>query len=103
MALTAPAQQEGRRGTGGTVCLGSQGWVRRRTGGGPAPAAVLRAGVLLLDEVDLLLHPLRSELHWPLGARQPLDFTRPAAQQPRGPDTDDRGLRWQIPLHLLVC
>lgn len=25
-------------------------------------------GVLLLDEVDLILHPLKSELNWPLGA-----------------------------------
>ena len=26
-------------------------------------------GVLVLDEVDLVLHPLRSELNWPLGGK----------------------------------
>lgn len=30
---------------------------------------VFRHSALLLDEVDLLLHPLRSELHWPLGVK----------------------------------
>ena len=28
---------------------------------------LFRGGVLLLDEVDLVLHPLKSELNWPLG------------------------------------
>jgi hypothetical protein len=37
---------------------------------------LFKEGVLLLDEVDLLLHPLRSELHWPLGLKLPLDFTQ---------------------------
>eukprot|EP00434_Breviolum_minutum_P026827 symbB.v1.2.023711.t1/scaffold2191.1/size86259/3 len=32
-------------------------------------------GVMLLDEVDLLLDPLKSELNWPLGRRFPLDMT----------------------------
>lgn len=44
-------------------------------------------GVLLMDEVDLLLHPLRSELNFPVGETQPLDL-----------DTD----RWMLPIHLLV-
>jgi len=35
---------------------------------------MLHAGVLLLDEVDLVLHPLKSELNWPLGNPEPLDF-----------------------------
>ena len=46
----------------------------------------------MLDEVDLLLHPLKSELHWPLGARGALDFT----QGKGGP-----GLRWRLPQWLL--
>ena len=37
---------------------------------------VFRTGTLLLDEVDLILHPLKSELNWPLGHKEPLDFTR---------------------------
>lgn len=37
---------------------------------------VLKGGTLLMDEVDLLLHPLRSELHWPLGLKLPLDFVQ---------------------------
>lgn len=30
---------------------------------------------VLLVQVDMILHPLRSELNWPLGQKQPLDFT----------------------------
>ena len=47
---------------------------------------------MLLDEVDLILHPLKSELNWPLGTKEPLDFT----QSKMG-----KGLRWEIPWHLL--
>ena len=51
--------------------------------------------VPVLDEVDLILHPLKSELNWPLGQKLPLDFTRSRA---------GFGLRWQIPFHILdVC
>ena len=32
---------------------------------------LFKRGVLVLDEVDLLLHPLRSELNWPLGGKVP--------------------------------
>ena len=46
-------------------------------------------GVLILDEVDLILHPLKSELNWPLGEKEALDFTQ------------GDGLRWLIPFHLL--
>jgi hypothetical protein len=49
-------------------------------------------GALLLDEVDLILHPLKSELNWPLGDKIPLDLTMNRS----GP-----GLRWQIPFVLL--
>ena len=37
---------------------------------------LMHDGALLLDEVDLILHPLKSELNWPLGPKEPLDFTR---------------------------
>eukprot|EP01050_Picozoa_sp_SAG11_P001055 SAG11_NODE_43_length_20795_cov_11.860456_3_plen_1106_part_00 len=53
---------------------------------------LLYRGVLLLDEVDLILHPLKSELNWPLGDKTPLDLTMNSS----GP-----GLRWQIPFVLL--
>ena len=53
---------------------------------------LFKDGVLLLDEVDLILHPLKSELNWPLGIKEPLDFT----QSKMG-----KGLRWEIPWHLL--
>lgn len=36
---------------------------------------LLQAGGLILDEVDLILHPLKSELNWPLGKKEALDFT----------------------------
>lgn len=52
--------------------------------------ALLKNGVAILDEVDVVLHPLRSELNWPLGSKAPLDFTVEAS-----------GLRWRIP-HLLI-
>ncbi len=45
-----------------------------------------------LDEVDLILHPLKSELNWPLGGKEPLDFTRSQI---------GNGLRWAVPFHLL--
>jgi len=48
--------------------------------------------VEIMDEVDILLHPLKSELNWPLGRKEPLDFTL----SPAG-----TGLRWAIPSHLL--
>ena len=41
-------------------------------------------GILLIDEVDMLLHPLRSELNFPLGERFALDFTQP------------RPVRWEV-------
>ena len=44
------------------------------------------SGVLIMDEVDLLLHPLKSELNFPIGAKFPLDFS---------PE------RWTIAVHAL--
>ena len=46
----------------------------------------------MLDEVDLILHPLKSELNWPMGRKEPLDFTRARM---------GNGLRWDVPFHLL--
>jgi hypothetical protein len=53
---------------------------------------LFRTGVLLLDEVDLILHPLKSELNWPIGIKDPIDFSRSKLGV---------GLRWQIQWHLL--
>ena len=47
---------------------------------------VWRSAVAVIDEVDIVLHPLRSELNWPLGDKHALDFA------PR---------RWELPGHLL--
>ena len=47
---------------------------------------------LLMDEVDLILHPLKSELNYPIGPREPLDLTDNRA---------GKGLRWEIPFALL--
>ena len=49
-------------------------------------------GILILDEVDLILHPLKSELNWPLGRREPLDFTHSKLGD---------GLRWELPFFLM--
>jgi hypothetical protein len=53
---------------------------------------VMRSSVEIMDEVDIILHPLKSELNWPLGAKEPLDFTK---------SRSGNGLRWSIPSHLL--
>ena len=37
--------------------------------------AAFKESVLLMDEVDLILHPLKSELNYPVGNKEPLDFT----------------------------
>jgi len=53
---------------------------------------VFKKAALILDEVDMILHPLRSELNWPVGEKEALDFTR---------STTGMGLRWQLPWHLM--
>ncbi|RNF03803.1 hypothetical protein TraAM80_05547, partial [Trypanosoma rangeli] len=45
-----------------------------------------QCGVLIMDEVDVLLHPLRSELNFPIGLKHPIDLSGP---------------RWTLPIHLL--
>jgi hypothetical protein len=42
---------------------------------------------MLLDEVDLILHPLKSELNFPIGEKFDLDGS-------------DEGERWNLPIHL---
>ena len=44
-----------------------------------------KSGILVMDEVDVLLHPLRSELNFPIGAKYPIDLA---------------GNRWDLPIHL---
>jgi hypothetical protein len=48
-------------------------------------AAYFRS-ILIMDEVDLILHPMKSELNFPIGEKIELDFS------PQ---------RWQMPIHLL--
>jgi len=43
-------------------------------------------GIALLDEVDMLLHPLRSELNFPIGPKKPLESCE---------------FRWDLPIHML--
>ncbi|CAK9107070.1 Calmodulin [Durusdinium trenchii] len=45
-----------------------------------------KEGVLIMDEVDVLLHPLRSELNFPIGLKDPIDLS---------------GFRWDLPIHIL--
>lgn len=54
---------------------------------------IFQNGSVIMDEVDLLLHPLKSELNWPLGEKMPLDFTTE--------NTLGVGLRWAVPWYLL--
>ena len=45
-----------------------------------------REGVCLIDEVDVVLHPLKSELNFPIGRKEDLDFAP---------------LRWHLPMHIV--
>ena len=45
-----------------------------------------RGGALLLDEVDVLLHPLRSELNFPIGNKHAIDLA---------------GQRWDLPMFII--
>lgn len=45
-----------------------------------------RDGTLIMDEVDILLNPLKSELNFPIGERDPIDMS---------------GDRWDLPIHIL--
>jgi hypothetical protein len=60
-------------------------------------------GVLLLDEVDSLLDPLRSELNWPLGQRVPLDLAggHEASTSDSVRSELFQGIRYTLPFHLL--
>ncbi len=49
---------------------------------------IFREGIMLLDEVDLILHPLKSELNFPIGDKFDLDGS-------------EEGERWSLPIHLL--
>jgi hypothetical protein len=49
---------------------------------------LFKDGVMLLDEVDLILHPLKSELNFPIGEKFDLDGS-------------EEGERWNLPIHLL--
>lgn len=53
---------------------------------------LFRSGCLLLDEVDLILHPLKSELNWPIGSKDPIDYSRSKL---------GIGLRWDLFWHLI--
>ena len=48
---------------------------------------IFQEGIMLLDEVDLILHPLKSELNFPIGEKFDLDGS-------------DEGERWDLPIHL---
>lgn len=83
-------------------------WRRRSTSGEELDEPALRRqaevgvevlkqlikGAAMLDEVDLILHPLKSELNWPLGAKNPLDFTHSRS-------TGMIGRRWLAPYHII--
>ena len=61
---------------------------------------LFRRSAFLMDEVDLILHPLKSELNFPVGEKEPLDLTLPVVNKVSG-TVAEYGLRWEIPFHLL--
>lgn len=63
-------------------------------------------GVLLMDEVDLLLHPLKSELNFPIGERVEIDVdveSKDAAGVSSKENTGalPKGIRWDLPIAVL--
>eukprot|EP00930_Biecheleria_cincta_P042954 TRINITY_DN29551_c0_g1_i1.p1 TRINITY_DN29551_c0_g1~~TRINITY_DN29551_c0_g1_i1.p1 ORF type:complete len:4122 (-),score=701.34 TRINITY_DN29551_c0_g1_i1:256-12621(-) len=62
---------------------------------------LFHGGVMMLDEVDLLLDPLRSELNWPLGRRYPLDLSGPGGVSGKGTSRQNRSVRYTLPFNLL--
>ncbi|KAF7457140.1 EF hand family protein [Cryptosporidium felis] len=64
--------------------------------------------VVIVDEIDTILHPLKSELHWPIGEKIPLDLSSEdsSASLENRPFYDGRdgltaGLRWLVPWYLI--
>jgi ribosomal protein L37AE/L43A len=49
---------------------------------------LFKTGVLLMDEVDVILHPLKSELNFPVGDKY---------------DLDANPWRWELPMHIIEC
>eukprot|EP00929_Paragymnodinium_shiwhaense_P044942 TRINITY_DN23026_c0_g1_i2.p1 TRINITY_DN23026_c0_g1~~TRINITY_DN23026_c0_g1_i2.p1 ORF type:complete len:4431 (+),score=980.35 TRINITY_DN23026_c0_g1_i2:153-13445(+) len=62
---------------------------------------LLHGGVMLMDEVDLLLDPLKSELNWPMGRKMPLDMTEPLKGDSESDARNNRGFRYKLPFHIL--
>ena len=66
-----------------------------------------KSSVALVDEVDWVLHPLKSELNFPIGARKPLQLTRAPTEEGKeddGEGTENKGngrRRWTLPIELL--
>ena len=84
----------GQRNTGSSVALsaGEIQLLRKQSVVAEEIFKIFRNSVEIMDEVDIILHPLKSELNWPLGSKEPLDFTR---------SRSGNGLRWSLPSHLL--
>ena len=49
---------------------------------------LFKQGVLLMDEVDVILHPLKSELNFPVGEKY---------------DLDANPWRWELPMFIIEC
>lgn len=53
---------------------------------------LFNTGCLFMDEVDLILHPLKSELNYPIGRKEALDMSQNKLA---------KGLRWELPFILM--
>ena len=63
---------------------------------------ILKDGVALVDEVDMVLHPLRSELNFPIGSKHELQLARaPEEEELLRREEDDARYRWMLPMHML--
>jgi len=70
---------------------------------------IFQGATALIDEVDMVLHPLRSELNFPIGKKVELQLMRIPEAESEGAkggkeedalDEDNGQLRWLLPIHL---
>jgi ankyrin repeat protein len=50
---------------------------------------LMEGSILIMDELDWVCHPMKSELNFPIGVRSPLNFAQ-----------ESHGRRWELPMHL---
>ena len=62
----------------------------------------LKTATLIVDELDWVTHPMKSELNFPIGSKSPLDVVEVVKdEKDRGePEWVGSTVRWEVPLRL---